>query len=348
MKKEGKIKHIGFSTHGSGEVITKLIDSEEFEFVNLHYHYFGSYHAEGTPNPYGGHGNAASVKRALELDMGVFNISPIDKGGMLQNPSAIVARTIGPKLTPIAFSLLTGWKNGLHTATVGFGRPTDLDETAEAASLVDNDEANKEVEAAVDRLEKLAREKLGDEWYEKGLLNIPSYFEKETDFIGIGHILWLHNIVSAFGMYNFAKQRYKMLEAERPKWKPNKMTFEENLMKMSDANPCISFDPNVDLTKALSKHYNPKLAKEKLIEAHSWLCKDTTFTEEELAARGWNAAYDLQTWDIFPGTDVDPIKIVLQNITRGRYGLKDSGPSDETWLATVKAMRAMYKESANL
>ena len=43
LKKEGKIKHIGFSTHGSAEVIMRMINTEKMEYVNLHHHYFGDY-----------------------------------------------------------------------------------------------------------------------------------------------------------------------------------------------------------------------------------------------------------------------------------------------------------------
>lgn len=37
---EGKIHHIGFSTHGSLEVILAAIATDLFEFINLHYYYF--------------------------------------------------------------------------------------------------------------------------------------------------------------------------------------------------------------------------------------------------------------------------------------------------------------------
>jgi predicted aldo/keto reductase-like oxidoreductase len=83
LQKEGKIKHIGFSTHGSAETIMRMINSEKFSYVNIHKHYFGDYHAAGTPDTNGGEGNELAVKRALELDMGVFQISPFDKGGKL-------------------------------------------------------------------------------------------------------------------------------------------------------------------------------------------------------------------------------------------------------------------------
>jgi hypothetical protein len=75
LQKEGKIKHIGFSTHGSAETILRMINSEKFSYVNIHKHYFGDYHAAGTPDTKGGEGNELAVKRALELDMGVFQVS---------------------------------------------------------------------------------------------------------------------------------------------------------------------------------------------------------------------------------------------------------------------------------
>ena len=55
----------------------------------------------------GGHGNALAVKRALELDMGVFLISPVDKGGHLYMPSKSLARTIGPNMSPMEFAMLS-------------------------------------------------------------------------------------------------------------------------------------------------------------------------------------------------------------------------------------------------
>lgn len=39
-KKQGKIKHIGFSTHGSLELISATIFTGFFEFINLHYYFF--------------------------------------------------------------------------------------------------------------------------------------------------------------------------------------------------------------------------------------------------------------------------------------------------------------------
>ena len=228
-KRQGKIKHIGFSTHGSAENIMRMIESNKFDYVNLHYHYFGSYHAEGTSDGEGGHGNLACVKRALELDMGVFNISPVDKGGRLYQPSVQVARTIGPKLTPIAFGILSSWMSGMHTVSVGFARPEDLTEALEAVELYTRKaETLPLLENATNRLNKLAQDRLGDEWYEKGLLNIPSALQRECNGIGLGHVLWCYNMLHAFGMYDTAKDRYGKLESIGKSWKKKK-SYEENM-----------------------------------------------------------------------------------------------------------------------
>jgi len=310
----------------------------------LHCHYFGSYHAEGTPNPNGGTGNEANVKRALELDMGVFNISPIDKGGLLQNPSATIVRTIGHKLSPIAFALLANNELGFHTSSVGFGRPTDMDEAVDGASLHENEEVKTEFEAAVARLESLKKEKLGEEWCEKGYLNIPDFYDETTGGTAIGHILWCHNVITAFGMYKFAKLRYGSLEKTRGGFK-SKKSFEENIKAMDDGNPGLSFDPDFDYTEALAKHYNPSLALEKMKEVHSWLKKDAIFSEEEIKERGWDSAYDLQTWEIFPGGEVTISQVLLQNVSRGRYGISSKSPDErKDWVATVKNTKDAYEK----
>ena len=64
----------------------------------------------------------------------------------------------------------------------------------------------------------------------KGLLNIPSFYTESSDGMAIGHMLWLHNCLTAYGMYEFAKDRYGMIEGPGAKWS-KKRTFEENKKK---------------------------------------------------------------------------------------------------------------------
>ena len=75
---KGKIRHIGFSTHAQPCLIRKFIETGVFEYANVHYHAFGSYTASG-----GGEfgGNKGIIRLMKEKDMGIFVISPYDKGG---------------------------------------------------------------------------------------------------------------------------------------------------------------------------------------------------------------------------------------------------------------------------
>jgi len=344
LQKEGKIRHIGFSTHGCAQNILRMIDSNKFSFVNLHKHYFGDYHAAGTSDLRGGQGNAECVRRALELDMGVFNISPFDKGGKLYRPSASVANAVGCELSPIAFAALHAWKvRGMHTVSVGLARSSDLDEVIEAARLYREDERARElVRAAEGRLEDLTVRKLGKEWCEKGLLNLPTFYDESTDGMAIGNMLWLYNCMASYGMIEFAKDRYNDYEKKSAAWSKSK-SFEENLKSFDTVNPGRSFDESVDLTKALSNHYDPELAKAKLAEVHNWLTKDATLSEEEKVKLGWKQAYNLTTWEEFPGDDLCMSGVILR-----RMGIKSSGGNIEDAVKEAKVMRGIVRKSSLL
>ena len=154
----------------------------------------------------------------------------VGKGGKLYRPSAAVAAAIGPELSPIAFAALHLWKTqGVHTVSVGLARSSDLDEVIEAARIYAEDEKDDAVvKAAEGRLEDLAIQKLGKDWYEKGLLNVPSFYEETSDGMSIGHMLWLHDCLTAYGMHEFSKDRYGSLE--KTSWSKSK-SYEENVKK---------------------------------------------------------------------------------------------------------------------
>ena len=90
LKEEGVIGHVGFSTHGSLDIILKTIETGLFSFVNLHYYYFFQK-------------NYPALELAARKDLGVFIISPNEKGGMLWQPSQVVEETCHP-FTAIQFN----------------------------------------------------------------------------------------------------------------------------------------------------------------------------------------------------------------------------------------------------
>ena len=68
-KAANRIRHVGFSTHGSLGLILAALETDLFEFVNLHYNFFFQR-------------NALAIELASRKGMGIFIISPADKGGL--------------------------------------------------------------------------------------------------------------------------------------------------------------------------------------------------------------------------------------------------------------------------
>ena len=171
------------------------------------------------------------MQRAIELDMGVFQISPFDKGGKLYRPSKECALTLGNETTPIEFAALYAWKKvGIHTSSVGFGRPSDLDEVMNAARIMALGNENSLLEKSLDRMKLHFEEKVGKDWSEKGLLNLPNCFDSSSHGIALGQILFLHDLLVGYGMYEFCKDRYMGLETTKwdKQW-DNKKSFEQNV-----------------------------------------------------------------------------------------------------------------------
>ena len=262
----------------------------------------------------------------------------------MYRPSASVAKAIGPQLSPIAFVALHSWKTqGMHTVSVGFARSSDLDEVIEAAKIYANDKerATMLLKGAEERLEKLAIDTLGKDWYEKGLLNVPSFYDKSSDGMALGHILWLHNCMSAYGMYEFCNDRYGMLL--KTKWSNSKSYEENKKAYFNPGNPGRAFDDSVDLTDALKDHYDPKQAMRKLQEVHDWFKADAVkLSEEEKEERGWKRAYNLTTWEEFPGEVVS-----VSNVLLGRMGLKSGGGPTKNVTAEAVSMRGIVRRRSS-
>ncbi len=294
----------------------------------------------------GGQGNQACINRALELDMGVFQISPVDKGGKLFRPSKDCVMAVGKELTPISFALLHAWNNiGVHTSSVGVARQSDLDEVLGAAKIMALAKQGKVdldalLNGAKGRLDALAEKQLGKEWLEKGLMNLPSAYDQESDGIAIGHILWLYNLITAYGMYEFCRDRYISLLVANATW-DKKKSFDENAAAMSAGNPGRCYDENVDLTKAVEKHYDPALALERIKEMHELFSTEEPLSDKELEAKGWKKGYNLSVWTEMPG-EIDSraiSKIIIQTFTGGRMGVTKTGPGNY-----IKTQSALIRE----
>ena len=90
FQKENLIGSIGFSTHGKSSLIEKAISTNLFDYVNLHWYFINQE-------------NTKVINLANKYDLGVFIISPTDKGGHLHTPSRKMLEFCKP-LHPIAVS----------------------------------------------------------------------------------------------------------------------------------------------------------------------------------------------------------------------------------------------------
>lgn len=149
--------------------------------------------------------------------MGVFIISPYDKGGRLYAPSKKLRSLTLPELEPIQFGSLWLWaheymdneKAPTHTFTVGAARPSDLDEPAVAAYLfrTRKDEMLKKVRAVTEKLDDAMVEAFDEDWVKTWFHGVPNCLTEDQEY-NLGQIVSLYNVIKAWGMLGYAKDRY--------------------------------------------------------------------------------------------------------------------------------------------
>lgn len=304
----GKIKHIGFSSHGQPELIRKTIDTDLFAYANIHLHAFGSYTASG-----GGScgGNMENAKIMKEKDMGLFIISPYDKGGRLYAPSKKLRSLTLPDLEPIQYGSL--WLFHLkdldaegtqaHTIVCGAARPSDLDEPAIAAYMYGerSDETLEKVKSVSERLRKAEVDALGEDWLNSWHEGLPNC-NKDDEVYAFGQIVWLYNIMMAWGMWDFAKDRYGTFESNTKGWKDD-LSNEENIKAkflMWGYMPGLAYDDNKDYSDVLANvpEKNQEKIKEVLRFVHK-VCSNTSTDKCEIPS-DWQTSYDMRPWTAFP------------------------------------------------
>jgi uncharacterized protein len=124
LQKEGRARFIGFSTHATTDVILEAVNSGGFDYLNLHWYFVNDL-------------NWSAVAAAHRQDMGVFIISPNDKGGKLYEPPPKLVRLCAP-LTPMQFNdLYCLARKEVHTLSCGAAKPADFDEHVRALDFYD-------------------------------------------------------------------------------------------------------------------------------------------------------------------------------------------------------------------
>jgi len=192
---QGRIGHVGFSTHGRTEIIVQAIETDAFDYVNLHWYYIFQK-------------NWPAIEAAARHDMGVFIISPSNKGGMLYNAPQKLIDLCAP-LSPMVFNNLFCLSHPqVHTLSLGAAKPSDFDEHLKTLALLDR--ADKILPLLLERLERAAIAALGKDWYDTWNQGLPRWEDTPGD-INIETILWLRNLAVAYDMTEYGKMRYNLL-----------------------------------------------------------------------------------------------------------------------------------------
>ena len=195
LQREGRARFIGFSTHATPDIILEAINTGDFDYLNVHWYFVNDL-------------NWPAIRAAQARDMGVFIISPNDKGGKLYEPPRKLVDLCAP-LTPMQFNdLFCLARPEVHTLSCGASRPGDFDEHVRA---LDYYERAREIVAPIEqRLRAEMERTLGADWCARWNEGLPEYVDVPGE-INLIEILRLWTYAKSLDLVAWGKMRYNLL-----------------------------------------------------------------------------------------------------------------------------------------
>ena len=242
IQKRGLARHIGFSTHGPTDVIVDAVKTGEFDYVNLHWFYLFQK-------------NWPAIEEATKRDMGVFIISPSDKGGMLYDPPARLTELCRP-LHPLVFNDLFCLSHPqVHTLSIGAARPTDFDLHMETLPLMER--AGELLPPIIQRLQETMRSSVAADLLDPFSMGLPEW-DRTPGQVNLPVILWLLNLANAYDMVKYGQMRYNLL-GSGGHWFPGQNAEKMDDQAITEALGGTAFAKKVP---ALAREAHEKLAKD--------------------------------------------------------------------------------------
>lgn len=195
LQRDGRVRFIGFSSHAPAGIILRAIEADAFDYVNLHWYFVNDF-------------NWPAIEAAARRDMGVFIISPNDKGGKLYEAPEKLRRLCEP-LSPMAFNVLYCLaRPEVHTLSIGAARPGDFD--GHVAALEQYDRAAEVANPIAARLRAEMERVLGADWCGGWWRGIPEYTEAPGQ-INLLEILRLWTLAKGLDLVEFGRMRYNLI-----------------------------------------------------------------------------------------------------------------------------------------
>jgi len=234
LQRAGRCRFVGFSTHATTDIILEAVNTGEFDYVNLHWYFVNDL-------------NWPAIEAARRHDMGVFIISPNDKGGKLYSPPERLKQLCQP-LTPMQFNdLYCLARPEVHTLSCGAARPADFVE--HVAALAHYDRIPETIAPVEQRLRDELQQVLADwfalhiphsalrngfsgaalasDWLRRWHEGLPHYVDVPGE-INLSEILRLWTYARGLGLVDWGKMRYNLLGGQGGDWFPGQLAAQFN------------------------------------------------------------------------------------------------------------------------